>query len=373
MNKIGLSRAQITQSEKEAVMKVLEHAYLGMGDDVRLFEAELKTYLNTNFELACVNTGTSALHLALQALGVGPGDEVLVPTLTYVATYQAIAATGAKAISCDVSLNNALLNLEDAETKVNKNTKALLYVHYASHVGDHDQLTQFCKSHNLRLIEDAAHSFGTSYKGKKVGAFGDITCFSFDGIKNLTCGEGGAIATSDSQVIALAKDARLLGVMNDTEKRFNSTRSWDFDVENQGWRYHMSNLMAAIGRAQLKRFDNDLKSKRIQLAKHYREILKNIEQIKLLEWDENGTTPFILPVRVPATSRDSLRAKLLENGIETGVHYKPNHLLTKFRDSKNKFPNAELLYSELITLPLHPNLNISDVERVVETLKMYLK
>jgi dTDP-4-amino-4,6-dideoxygalactose transaminase len=218
---------------------------------VRLFEQELATYLGTDRHVICVNTGTSALQLAVSSLGLGAGDEVLVPTITYVASFQAIAATGAKPIACDVRPEDLYLDMKDAARRLTSRTKAIMPVHYASGSRGLDAVYEFAGKHNLRVIEDAAHSFGGSHSGAKVGARGDVVCFSFDGIKNITSGEGGAIVTADDQVARLARDARLLGVEKDTEARFSAKRSWTFDVHHQGFRYHMSNLNAAVGRAQL--------------------------------------------------------------------------------------------------------------------------
>jgi dTDP-4-amino-4,6-dideoxygalactose transaminase len=166
----------------------------------------------------------------LQAIGVGVGDEVLVPTLTYVATFQAVSACGAIPVACDVRRADGLLDLEDAARRITPRTKAVMPVHYASFPGDLDALYAFAERHGLRVVEDAAHAFGCEYKGRRIGSFGDVACFSFDGIKNITSGEGGAIVSSDPEIIARAMDARLLGVIKDSEKRYAGERSWEFDV-----------------------------------------------------------------------------------------------------------------------------------------------
>jgi len=329
---IRLSRACLSAEEIAAATRVIQDGYLGMGQEVMQFEKELQEYISPEREVVCVNTGTSALQLAVQACGIGQGDEVIVPSLTYVASFQAISATGAKPIACDIDLETGCLDVEDAKTYINSKTKAIMPVHYASGYGNLEAVYNLARTHGLRVIEDAAHSFGGHYKGKPVGAEGDIICFSFDGIKNITCGEGGAIVTSDRNVARKLQDLRLLGVEKDTEKRFSGQRSWDFEVKEQGWRYHMSNINAALGRAQLKKVKEFAKIRQ-SLSKLYREELKGTP-IKFLKHDETATVPHIFSVLIPEGQRDSLQEVLFKEGIETGIHYKPNHLLEKFQNEK---------------------------------------
>ena len=204
---IKLSKSCLSSLEKQAVMRVLDNEFLGMGKEVQLFEQELQQYFGGNVEVVCVNSGTAALHLACQAIGLKPGDEVLVPTLTYVASFQAISATGAVPIACDVLESNGLIDLHDASNRITNQTKAIMPVHYAGNMGDLDSIYEFARKHKLRVIEDAAHGFGSKYKDNLIGSIGDIVCFSFDGIKNITSGEGGAIVTNDN---ALASKIRKL-------------------------------------------------------------------------------------------------------------------------------------------------------------------
>ena len=246
--------------ERTSVDHVLKKEFLGMGDEVRQFEEMLEDFFGR--PALCVSSGTSALHLSLQALGIGPGDEVLVQSLTYVASFQAISAVGAIPVACDVDPETLCIDLNDANKLITSKTKAIMPVHYSGGVGSLKEVYDFANVNNIRVIEDAAHAFGTIYKGKKVGGFGDISCFSFDGIKNITSGEGGCVVTNDRSVLQKISDARLLGVEKDTEMRFSGNRSWNFDVKIQGWRYHMSNIMAAIGIQQLN-FQNLQKNAKI--------------------------------------------------------------------------------------------------------------
>ena len=304
----------------------------------------------------------------MQACGIGPGDEVLVPTLTFVATFQAVSATGAVPVPCDVSYETGWLDVDDAERRITAKTKAVIPVHYASGTGDLDRLYEVAARHGLRVIEDAAHAFGCVHNGELVGSRGDIVCFSFQGTKNITAGEGGAIVTADPKVADHVKDARLLGVIKDTEKRYAGDRSWEFEVAEQGWRSHMSNLFAAIGRVQLQRFQTEFREKRVFLGYRYRELLRDQADVRLLDLDYGPVVPHIFPIMIGRGLRDAARETLQSEGIETGIHYKPNHLLTRYGAGDIVLPNSERMYEEMLTLPLHPLITETDQNLVVSVL-----
>lgn len=368
---IRLSKSVIGIEEKKAVLGVLDREFLGMGKEVGLFEKELSNLFSR--EAVCVSSGTAAIQLAIEACNIGPGHEVIVPSLTYVATFQAITATGAKPIACDVYDDTCLLNIEDAKSKLTKNTKAIIPVHYTGGVGDLEALYKFAHENNLRVIEDAAHAFGTKYNSKLIGSFGDIACFSFDGIKNITSGEGGCIISDDKLVIANLKNSRLLGVERDSDKRYINKRSWDFDVTRQGWRYHMSNIMAAIGIEQLKKMEF-FAIKRKKIARSYDQELKSNPLIRPLERDYDNVVPHIYVVRINnLKNRDKLKEVMYEKGIELGIHYNPNHYLTFFKSNNNfKLPSTEKIYKEIISLPIHPDITQQDVKFVISTLNKLL-
>jgi len=368
---IRLSKSCIGEAEKQAVLGVLGREFLGMGSEVLQFEQALTEFFGR--PVICVANGTAALHLAVQACGIGPGDEVLVPSLTYVASFQAISATGAKPVACDIDPKNYLLDLRDAERRLSSRTKAIMPVHYSGGVGDLEATYAFANQNNLRVIEDAAHAFGTRYMGKRVGGFGDVACFSFDGIKNITSGEGGCIVTDDPVILRKVQDARLLGVEKDTENRYAGRRSWEFDVANQGWRYHMSNIMAAIGLEQLKRFP-EMAAKRQNLALKYDELLKNHSHIQPLLRDYDSVVPHIYVVRIEGMlNRKSLQEKMLASGIQTGFHYQPNHLLSLYCDLDSlPLPETNKVFPELLTLPLHPDITEHDVAMICSELQALL-
>jgi dTDP-4-amino-4,6-dideoxygalactose transaminase len=365
---IRLSKSCIGESEKAAVLGVLDREYLGMGAEVQQFEQALTNFFGR--PAVCVVNGTAALHLALQACDVGPGDEVLVQSLTYVASFQAISATGAKPVACEVSPETLTLDWRDAEKRLTARTKAIMPVHYGGGVGSLDEIFAFAERNALRVVEDAAHAFGTSYRGRRIGGFGDVACFSFDGIKNITSGEGGCVVTDDPVVLQRLRDARLLGVEKDTENRYAGNRSWAFDVKAQGWRYHMSNIMAAIGIIQLERI-KEISLHRQRLASLYTELLSASPSIRLLNQNFDEVVPHIYPLRVLGLrDRGGLQRALEASNIQTGHHYQPNHWLSFYQsDARMPLPQTDLVFRELLTLPLHMDLMEADVEYVSNVMK----
>lgn len=365
LTNVRLSRCSTNSNDIRRVSSTLRRGFLGMGAETEAFESELKSYIGGNREVICVNTGTSALHLAVQACGIGPGDEVLLPTVTFVASFQAVSATGATPIACDVRKSDGYICLEDAKRRLTPRTRAIMPVHYAGSALGVDAVYTFAQTNSLRVIEDAAHAFGGAHDGRKIGSFGDIACFSFDGIKNITAGEGGAIVTSDTAIAEKIRDARLLGVIKDTEKRYQGKRSWDFDVTAQGWRYHMSNINAALGRSQLHRLDSEFAPRRRAIAHEYRVRLGNIPGIRLFDFDWEGMVPHIFPVRILNANRDTIRSRMAAVNIETGIHYKPNHLLSLYRREAISLPVSEQLNRELLTLPIHAELSAREQDRTI--------
>ncbi|HLF78358.1 MAG TPA: DegT/DnrJ/EryC1/StrS family aminotransferase [Dehalococcoidia bacterium] len=363
---VRLCKSVVGEREADAARRVIvENGFFGMGGEVAAFERELSSFLETEREVVCTSTGTAALHLALQACGIGAGDEVLAPTVTFIATFQAISATGATVVPCDVREQDCWLDLSDAERRITPHTKAILPVHYAGGPGDLTALYELAKRYKLRVIEDATHAFGSRYEGKRVGSIGDIACFSFDGIKNITAGEGGAVVTEDRALAERVREGRLLGIHIGGETRIGNQR-WDFDVFDQGWRYHMSDLFAAIGRVQLSRFESEFAPRRIELARRYDQLLGVLEDVNPMAFDYDEIVPFNYAVRFTAGQRDRVRDELMAHGIECGLYYKPLHLLTRYGAGRVRLPAAERIFRDILTLPLHPELSDADQATVVE-------
>jgi dTDP-4-amino-4,6-dideoxygalactose transaminase len=370
--KVRLMRSVVGEAELAALERIIEDGYLAMGAEVLAYEEELAEFLGTDRKVVAVNTCTAALHLSLEACGIGPGDEVLVPSLTYIATFQAISASGATPVACEVDPATCFIDVNDAAKRITPRTRAIMPVHLYGLTGDIDGLYRLAKEHGLRVIEDAAQSFGCSIDGTLIGARGDIVCFSFDGVKQVTSGEGGAIVTGDEEVAARVMDTRLLAVQRDSEKRYANSRSWEFDVVNQGYRFHMSNLMAAIGRVQLRRFQTEFRARRIEIAQTYDRLLGEVPGIRLMNIDYGSVVPFSYATFIENGRRDAVRAALQEEGVETGIQYKPNHLLTKYGGGAVSLPVTERLYEEQLSLPMHPLLTYEDQFRTAEVIKQTL-
>tara|TARA_B000000609_G_C24182258_1_gene359875 strand:- start:796 stop:1905 length:1110 start_codon:yes stop_codon:yes gene_type:complete len=366
---IKLSKSSVGKEEKAALSRVISNSYLGMGPEVELFEKELKDYIKTSKKVIAVSSGTAALHLSLQACDINSNHEVLVPSITYVASFQAITASGATPVPCDIDIDTGFIDILDAKKRLSSKTRAIMPVHYASNADQMGKVYEFAKKNNLRVIEDAAHSFGSYFDKYMVGHKGDIICFSFDGIKNITCGEGGAILTGDKKVFSKLRDIRLLGVKGDSARRYSKTRSWQFDVEEQGWRYHLSDLFAAMGREQLKKIDS-FKDKRKKVVESYIYNLKKIDGLQLLKINYENNHQHIFPLRVLNKQRDKLKKYLEEKSIQTGFHYQPNHLLSKFK-TKYRLKNSEIFGEEILSLPLHPELTKKDINHVINSIKSF--
>lgn len=357
---IRVSGSAVGDSELSAIASVFDRGYLGMGADVLEFEQLLADYFGR--PVVCVATGTAALQLAVQCIGIEPGDEVLVPSLTYVAAFQAISATGAVPVAVDVMEQSMTMDPHDANRKITNRTRAIMPVYYGGGICGRQELRDLARSRNLRVIEDAAHAFGSIIDGSRVGSDGDITCFSFDPIKNLTAGEGGCVVSDDPDFVERLRDARLLGVMGDSKARNSEKRLYEFEVNSQGWRYHMSNINAAIGKAQFAKFD-DIAAIRQSLAQIYNECFAGVMGITVLPYEYSGIVPHIYVVRFKDTAtRDRIKSDLLANmNVETALHWYPNHYLSKFRDVSGSLRVTEDVFSRMLTLPLHTKLTEKQV------------
>ncbi len=361
---IRLSKSCLSRKEISNVSRVLKKEFLGMGNEVKLFENELKDFFKR--PALCVNSGTAAVHLALQACSIKKGDEVLVPAVTYLATFQAITATGAKPVLCDINLEDLNISIKSVKKNFSKKTKAIIPVHFMGHPCELNEIYEFAKRKKIRVIEDSAHAFGSFYKNKKIGSIGDINCFSFDGIKNITSGEGGCVVSKDKKILQRVSDARLLGVMGESKKRYKNERSWKFEVKEQGWRYHMSDINAAIGRVQLKRF-KELSKKRKSLSRYYEKLLLKNDKFKIIKRDFNKEVPHIFCVVINNLKKRGLFVKeLARQNIQLGTHYYPGYKLKYYKKDKKFFPNTERIFDKVITLPLHPDLNFKKIKLIVK-------
>jgi perosamine synthetase len=367
MDTIPVSRPSLGDEELAFVKKVFDTGWLGLGTQVFEFEQELKKFLGVR-NVVCTSTGTTALHLALDTLGIGKGDEVLVPAFTYVATIQAITATGAKPVFCDIHSDDLNIDIRDIRKKITRKTKAILPVHYRGYPCDMDEIHGLAGEHDCYVVEDAAHAFGSKYKGKMIGSFGDVACFSFDPIKNITCGEGGAVAFQDPVLLEKIQQKRILGVDKDTWSRYRNERSWFYDVVTQGYRYHMSNISAAIGLVQLKKF-RVMNQRKIDVARLYDRAFKSLPGVTLLRDDGYRDIGLFIYILRIDDGRNELMDYLSKQGVGSGIHYIPCHQFTFYRKKDLVLPVTDTIYREILTLPLFPDITDEEVERVISAVR----
>lgn len=373
---IRLSKAFVGPEELRQVEKVLyETVNFGLGVHVQEFEEKLKHFLQTDHEVIAVNTGTSALHAALVALNAPMNSEVLVPSITFVASYSAISAAGMQPVSCEVLNPSCHIDPRDAEHRITNRTVAIMPVAYAGVDFDRDAIYRLAKKHNLRVIEDDAHAFGSkTVPGDMIGSVGDIICFSFDGIKNITCGEGGAVLTNDQDLARKIRVLRSLGIEKDVDLRYKGQRAWEYDVASQGFRYHMSNINAAIGVAQLERFPKVVARKR-ELWRYYEQGLSNHSLNAFLtptqSFNERSCIHIFSCLLSKEISRNNLREHLKSEKIESGFHYVPNHTHTMYK-STYALPTAEDLGSRLLSLPFHAGITERDIDRILSSIADFI-
>lgn len=368
-NMIPVARPSLGSEELKLVGEIMESGWLGQGSAVTAFEEGVKAVTGARHVVA-VNSGTTALTLALEASGIGSGDTVLVPSLTFCATIQAITATGATPLFCEV--NPATLNIDTAvaASRILPSTKAIIPVHFCGQPADMDGIIALAHKHSLTVTEDAAHAFGSSLGEVMVGGHPETTCcFSFDPIKNITCGEGGAITTADTALAARLRRMRMLGIDRDSWHRQKNNLSWYYEVTEQGYRSHMSNLNAAIGVAQLEKMERFRKT-RIDAVERYNAAFDPIEGIEIVLRDLSHTFPFAYVLLVTNNRRNDLIKHLASQGVDSGINYIPNHLQPAWNNGLS-LPVTEKLYGEIITLPLYSDITEEETEKVIEAVSSF--
>ena len=355
-----------------AVTEAFRLGWLGMGSYTKEFEDEVGRFLGLSGRyVVATNTGTSALQLALLIAGVGPGDEVIVPSFNFVADHQAIAAVGAEPVFCDIREDTLGIDAEKAESLVGSKTKAILPLHYAGIAADLDGIYALAKRRALRVIEDATHAFGTRHKGRAVGSFGDLACFSFDPVKVVTCIDGGAVVGGQEGDLERLHQLRLLGIDQDTVERYKNRRAWDYDVLRQGFRFHLSNINASIGLSQLRRA-NEFVANRQTYCRLYSRLLEGVRGVSVPRTDFTDVSPFIYYLRILDGQRERIIAHLRQNGIATGIHWIPVHKHTFFKDCRRgDLSVTERVGEEILTLPLHSFMATEVVERIANVIREF--
>lgn len=362
-----LVSAPIVGSEEKAVLaEVIDSGWLTMGDRVRAFEEAFATMHGAEDAVA-VSSCTAALHLILQALGLGRGDEVLVPSLTFVATANAVCYVGATPVFVDIeSMDVPLMSLTEAEARCTPRTKAVILVHFAGYLPDREAWRAFARRRGLLLIEDAAHAPGL----KEAGTFGDAAAFSFYGNKNMTTAEGGAVLARDRTVRETVRRARAHGMTTTTHQRLDS-RTPQYDVTMLGFNYRMDELRAAIGLVQLKQLQS-WNGIRLALTSSYRRLIaQDCPSVQVPFSGNHLSTYHIMPVLLPAfVNRQNAIDYLRAAGVQTTIHYPPVHLLSLYRQlyPNLHLPRTEIFAERELTLPLHPRISTSMVEAIAARL-----
>lgn len=357
----------------QAATQALEIGYLGLGKATKRFEDELSSYLELDDRrvLMSTNSCTAALNCACLLAGAGPGDEVIAPSFTYVAAHQAITATGAKVVFCDIEEPTLTVDPDKLPELIGERTKAIMVCHFAGLVGRLDEVYRIAAQHGLRVIEDAAHAIGTRLGGKPVGATGDLVCFSFGPVKTMTTLEGGAIVTPNPDELQTLHQLRMLGVDKETEARYQNRRAWEYDVLHQGFRYHLGAIPASIGLAQLALLDEFVRNRQ-EYCRGYNQRLAGIPEVTTPDSDYKDVGPFIYYIRVPGEVRQELIEFLKERGIPTGIHFLGAHEFTYYQDARRgDLSVTDRVVREELTLPLWSYMDEPVLDRVAGAIREF--
>lgn len=372
--KIPVFKPLIEPEEMAASARALELGWLGMGSYVGEFEEGLKNFLGASDRyVAAVSTGHAAIHLGLLVMGVGAGDEVITPSFNNAADFQAILATGAQPVFCDIDEDSLCIDLDKAGELVTEKTKAIIVMDYDCVLCDHDRVAEFADRHQIRVLHDAAHSFGSKYKGRMVGSFSDVCMFSFDPVKTITCIDGGAIVVRTEEELRQLHEMRLIGMSQPAKVMYTNARAWTYDMKQLGFRYHMANMHAAIGLAQLAKMEKISESRRAACG-YYNENLSGIPEVIVPKTNFEDITPFLYYIRVPGDKRDALRAHLAEQGIDTGIHWQPGHWFTLLKECRRgDLSVTDRVGHEVLSLPLHSLMPETTLDRVIEGIESFFK
>ena len=368
----------IGEEEISEVIECLRSGWVTTGPKTRQFEQEFGAYLGGGVETISVNSATAGLHLALEAFGIGPGDEVIVPTLTFTATAEVVRYLGAQPVFVDADPRTLCLDPAAVEAAITSRTRAIVPVHYAGLACDMDAILALAARHGLRVLEDAAHAFPTLYKGQLVGTLGsDITVFSFYANKTMTTGEGGMVVTRDPALARRVRLMRIHGISQDAFARYTSrTPAWFYEVVAAGFKYNLTDIASAIGLGQLRKIDRFL-ARRRQLAASYNGALAGLP-LRLPPDAPAGSTHawHLYVVRLTDGAhigRDELIGELSARGIGTSVHFIPLHRQPYWRDTcsltPQQFPVAEASYHAMLTLPLYTKMTDADQARVIDAVR----
>ncbi len=376
MNKfIHFAQPLFGDEEKKEVIKALDSGWVTLGPGTKAFEEQFASYTGAKYAVA-LSSCTAALHLALIAAGIGPGDEVITTIFTFSATINPILHVGGIPVLVDIDEKTMNIDPELIEQKITSKTKAIIPMHYGGYPCDMDKIMKIARKHKLIVIEDAATAIGTTFKNKRVGNIGDMTCFSFHPIKNMSTGDGGMLTTNSKGYAEKVALLRLHGMSKEAWKRHTAAGSWKYDIVVPGFKYNMTDIQAALGRVQLRRLDK-FNQTRKKYAKIYNKELSKISEITVPTFSEDsGSSYDLYTIRINtkklSVSRDQIVDLLKEKGIGVSVYYIPLFEFSYFKRElglkKANYPKAARVYENMMSLPLYPKMSTDDLKRVIATL-----
>jgi len=366
---IPFHKTHTTQEEIDAVVEAVKSGWLTMGPKVVEFENSFKEYVGSS-EAVCLNSATAALHLALKAVGLQRGDEVILPTNTFVATAEVVTYFDAVPVLCDIEEDTHNIDVSKIESLITTRTKAIIPVHFAGQPCDMDAIYEIAKRYNLKIIEDAAHAIPSSYKGVKIGSLQgtDITCFSFYATKTLSTGEGGMATTNSATFAKNIRVNRLHGIDRDAWDRYTQKGSWYYEIVDNGNKYNSTDINAALGLVQLKKQDI-LREKRAKIASKYIEAFEENKNITLPVIKEDRETSWHLFV-IKVANRDELIEQLKQRGVGCSVHFIPVHKHPYYKDRygyrDSDYPVANRVFERSLSLPIYPDMSDDEIEYVIK-------
>ncbi|MFL6714401.1 MAG: DegT/DnrJ/EryC1/StrS family aminotransferase [Sulfurifustis sp.] len=374
---LPFARPSISRAAIDEVVACLESGWITTGPRVKKFEELLKEYLGAPHVLA-LSSATAGLHIALVALDLQPGDEVITTPLTFAATLNTIVLAGGRPVLVDVERDTYNLDVARLARAITRRTRAIVPVHFAGMPVDLDPLYALAEKHGVRVIEDAAHAIGTEYTGRRIGSFGDTQVFSFHPNKNITTGEGGAIATRDARLAERMQLLRFHGMDREAWNRFGKTGNQHYEIVEPGYKYNMMDLQAALGLHQLPELDRFI-TRRTELATRYQKLLAAFPQWTLPRAPAYAHrhawhlyTPLI-NADAARMDRDAFMQAMKERNIGTGLHYRAAHRYPYYRDKfgfrRGEFPNAESIGDRIVSLPLFPTMTEADQDRVIAAMR----
>lgn len=367
------------EEEKQAALSVIESNWLTTGPKIAEFETAFSETMNKEVEAIAVSSGTAALHLSLIALGIGPGDEVILPSLTFVACANVVRYVGATPIFADVnSESDWNISVTDVAGKITNQTRAIMVVHYAGYPCQMDDFVELCKKNDLFLIEDCSHTPLGRWRGELLGTFGDTGCFSFFSNKNMTTGEGGMIVVKNPELVKRLRILRSHGITSSTYERFKG-HVYGYDVAELGYNYRMDEIRAAIGVEQLRGLPK-INAKRKDRVERYRRLIsEKLPQVGIPFDDQNEDASYhIFPIRLPGNEkvRERVLLGMSECGVQCSIHYRPIHTFSSYSRLANgplvNVPVTDRIADSILTLPLFPALSNKQMDLVVQTLGDHL-